>query len=420
MATDNSTLSTPGLGGLSGRALWSGLAIAGAAFFLLIGYELIRPVSSSLFIEAYTSKNLPLVMFLSPIGTFGMLYFYGWVLSLVGAKRALFMTSLLSGLAIALCYMAIVAGVKPATGLLYILRESYIVLLIEQYWSFINSTLRVDEARKMNGPICGIASVGAMCGGWLTANYSVLFGSANLLIIAALTLLPAGAMAALAYHLGGEPAPAEHEKDVRQTGHLALGLLKGQRGLTALLFIIIMTQVVSTVLDLRFSGLLELAMPDRDARTAYLGQFYVMLNVWAFGFQFVGSPLLMRFAPLRLVHFGIPVVHLISCVLLFINPTLGVCAAAYMQFKVLDYSLFRAAKETIYIPFSYNVRYRVKEFIDSFVYRASKGGTSLLVMGARAVVGVVPGNAFTMTAALAATAWLFLVSRLSIKHPSET
>src|SRR5581483_11741852 len=405
---------------ISWRAIWAGLAIALAAFFLLVGYELIRPVSSSLFLEAYGSQNLPVVMFLGPVGTFLMLYGYGWVLSLVGAKRALFLTSLLAGLSIALCYTAIHAGWKPATGALYVLRESYIVLLIEQYWSFINSTLRMHEARGLNGPICGIASLGAMCGGLTASHFSVLFGSESLLLIAALSLVPAGAMAALAYHLGGEPQPTEEEKDFRKSGHLALGLLKQHRDVLFLLFVIIMTQVVSTVLDLRFSGLLETAIPATDQRTAYLGNFYYQLNVWAFLLQFVASPLLMRFVPLRLIHNAVPLVHLVSCVFLFLHPTLAVSAAAFMQFKVLDYSIFRAAKETIYIPLSYNVRYRVKEFIDSFMYRASKGGTSALIMAARALAGTVPGMAFTATATAAVSVWLFLISRMSFTHAKET
>ena len=44
----------------------SALLIGGAAVFTLAGYEFIRSVSSSVFIEAYGTVNLPYVMALSP------------------------------------------------------------------------------------------------------------------------------------------------------------------------------------------------------------------------------------------------------------------------------------------------------------------------------------------------------------------
>ena len=60
---------------------------------------------------------------------------------------------------------------------------------------------------------------------------------------------------------------------------------------------------------------------------------------------------------------------------------------AYMAFKVIDYSVFRAAKELLYIPLSFDRRYRAKELIDVFGYRFGKGGMSLLVHPAAEVAG---------------------------------
>ncbi len=50
--------------------------------------------------------------------------------------------------------------------------------------------------------------------------------------------------------------------------------------------------------------------------------------------------------------------------------------AAYVCFKSIDYTLFRASKELLYIPLSFDVRFRSKEFIDVFGYRGSKGVAS--------------------------------------------
>ena len=161
------------------RTMMSALAIAVSACCLLCGYEFIRSVSQSLYIKAYTADRLPLVMALGPAGTFLMIYGYGVLLSFVGARRAVFYTSFLSAVAILACYLAINAGSRLATGFLYVFREAYIVLLIEQVWAFINSTVRRDEGAKLNGPICGIASLGAIAGGLCVQHFAKVVGTVN-------------------------------------------------------------------------------------------------------------------------------------------------------------------------------------------------------------------------------------------------
>jgi hypothetical protein len=131
--------------GIPWSKVLAALAIALSACCLLCGYEFIRSVSQSLYIKAYGADRLPIVMAMGPIGTLLMVYGYGILLSFAGAKRAIFYTSFLSGLAIVACYLAINTGSRVATGFLYVFREAYIVLLVEQVWAFINSTVRRDE-----------------------------------------------------------------------------------------------------------------------------------------------------------------------------------------------------------------------------------------------------------------------------------
>ena len=361
------------------------LAMGVAAGFLLCGYEFVRSVSTSLFIGAYGSHRLPVVMALSPIGTLGMIYGYGLLLSRLGAGRTLVVTSLLSGLGILACYGAVKTGWLAALGLLYVLREGYIVLIIEQYWSFINSTLSTAQGKKLNGPICGIASVGAIAGGWLVGQTAQALGSEQLLIFAALSLVPAAGLAGWAYRLGGEPAPRE---DRPNRGVLALDLFRKSRTLVLIALLVGVTQAVSTALDLRFHGLVEIALPERDERTAFIGNFWAMVNTAAFACQFVVAPLMLRLIPLRGVHLTIPVVHLAACIALLIYPTLWTGAVAFLLFKTLDYSVFRAAKEILYIPLSFDARYRAKEVIDAFGYRGAKG----LVSGGFALAGEIFGR----------------------------
>lgn len=398
------------------RAPWqAALTIGGAALFLLFGYELVRSVAQSLFITAYGSARLPVVMALGPVGTLAWLYGYGLLLSWWGARKAMLTTCVLSALALLGCWWAIRNGSRVATGFLYVVREAYIVLLVEQVWSFINSTLRRGEGRGWNGPICGIASLGAISGGWFVHHYAVRLGSVDLLVLAALTLIPTAGFTIWAYRWGGEPQPAPAEARGRQ-GHLGLHLLREQPILLSLAALVGVTQIVSTLVDLQLSHFVEQAFPLKDARTRWFGGFYAGLNVGAAVLQFVFTPLLLRAVKVRTVHLGIPLVHLIALGLTVLLPGLPLAALAYGLFKTLDYSLFRAAKELVYVPLTYDARYRAKELIDAFGYRTAKGVVAgLLALLERLGCGVGPtGLPLWILAALAG--WIPLAWRLT-DHP---
>ena len=393
--------------GVEAHRFAAAVAIGGAAFFLLFGYEAVRSASTSLFVGHYGAGKLPWVMALSPVATAAMLYGYGLSLTRLGARRTLAATSLVSAGILAFCWASLTVASGqlggPASALLYVVREGYIVLIIEQYWSFINSTLRPDEAKRVNGPICGIASIGAILGGLTVGGLAQTLGTVPLVLITAVSLLPAAALGLYAYHLGG--TPRGEERGGAKHGSLALDLFSKHRVLVHVGLLILLTQTVSTVLDLCFNGLLAEAIPAQDERTAYLGNFYALLNGGAFFMQFLVTPLILQRVQLRHVHMGIPQVHAAAAVAVILQPGLFTAAAAYVIFKTFDYSLFRAAKELLYMPLPYDARYRAKEVIDAFGYRASTGLTSGLVVVAGWIVGPLPIFAYPVVALLAACGW---------------
>ena len=397
------------------RTLFAVVAIAGAVCFLLCGYEFIRAVSTSLFIDAYGAKNLPWVMVAVFPGVYLLIYIYGRLLSWFGANRALAMTSLFSAAVMVGAYALIVKGYPIATAIAYIFREAYIVLIIEQYWSFVNSTLNSKQARWINGPFCAVGSLGSIAGGTLVKHLAVPLGSETLLLLAAASLIPAAACSAIAYSLAGEPQPSEEEKGGRQ-GHTGVRVLFRSRYLIFILLLVITTQVVSTVLDLRFNGLVEESIPDKDARTAFYGKFYGQwLGTSALVLQLIMVPLLLQLLPLRLIHLGIPMIHFIACGVLTIAPSLRSGATAFLFFKAFDYSLFRAGKEIFYIPLFFDARYRAKQVIDSFGYRSAKSG-SALVIGLLGLVWTIFGVAFSITAMVMAAIWSGIVSNLTTQY----
>ena len=397
------------------RLIFAAISISSAACFVLFGYEFIRSVSSSLFIEAYGAENLPRGMVAVPPSMIVMLYCYGRLLSWQGATRALAVTSLFSAVVILGCYAALSRGMHFATAIIYVFREAYIVIVIEQFWSFVNSVLTTEQAKRINGPFCAVASIGSFLGGTLVNRWATVLGSEALLLFTAASLVPTAVFGVIAYKFGGEPEPSVEEVGGR-LGHVGLKTLFRSRYLIFIGILILSTQVVSTVLDLRFNGLAELEVPDRDMRTAFFGGVYGNLGLAAGILQLVVVPLALRFIALRYIHLSIPIVHLISSFILTVSPSLRTGTAAYMIFKALDYSIFRAGKELFYMPLSYDSRYRAKQVIDSFGYRFSKGGSAGVIELVRLGVGTIASTAYSITAMVVAVLWAPIAFSLTLMY----
>ena len=135
--------------------------------------------------------------------------------------------------------------------------------------------------------------------------------------------------------------------------------------------------------------------------------------------QFLLTPILLRRIPIRGIQAVIPAVHLAACALLLVNPQLGAAALAFLLFKGLDYSIFRASKETLYIPFSYDTRYRAKQVADAFTYRFSKGITAL-VLSAVSAATVIPVALYAAAGFIFSGVWLGLSFPLTAKRDKAT
>ena len=386
--------------------------MAAAAFFTLVGYEFIRSPATVLFKNTWGAENLPLVMSAMPVVVFGGVALYGWILSHLGPRRTLLVTSLGSSFFIVACYLGLLTGSKMVTPILFLVKELYIVLLIEQYWSYINSSLTTATAKKVNGPITGIAGIGGVVGGSVGSLIVGPIGTEAMVLAAALMLIPAAMVSNLTYRLHGEPeAPDTSDESVSH--HMGWQMFRSNPTLVCLLAIVLSTQVIAAVLDFKFNELLSVEFAGAtDMETAFQLRFWGFLNLASIGLQFVIAPLLLSFIALRLVHLMLPLIHFTAIIFAIIEPSVFSVGLAFFLFKAFDYSIFRAAKEILYIPLEFDARYRAKEVIDVFGYRTGKGGSSVLITLAQRA-GVIMGNYYLYIAFFMAAIWLTLIFPLT-------
>jgi ATP/ADP translocase len=432
------------------------LPLALAAFFLMLSYGMLRPLANSLYSQLLGAPNLFWAMGLGPLLVVLLLWPYGYGQTRLGPRLTLAVSTGLS----ALVLLAATALRSPeASFLLYIWKEAYIVLLLEQFWAFSNSSFSLGSGKRFYGLLLLSGGLGDLGGNLLVTALAQPLGSWNLATLAVLALGPffylmnrahwtheaaspdpltscaartsddplascaartsddplascaAGTSdGPLASCAAGNPASGSTSRSPRPlSGHTGWRLLFSSPRLGLLALIIAAGQVVSATMDVSFHVHLQELLPDLDRRSAHEAAFWASVNGASMGLNLL-APLLLPLLSVRRLQLLIPLTHLVTLAAALLYPGVWTSALALGWFKAADYSLFRSSKELLYIPLDFDARYRTKLLIDMGVYRVSKGAAALLL----ALAGAARNATLLPAVALAATlAWLACVPKMT-------
>ncbi|MBF0360737.1 MAG: hypothetical protein HQK49_06985 [Oligoflexia bacterium] len=354
------------------------ILMALTAAITLFGYEFARSSTVVLFKNAYSTEDLPYVLALTPLVLLPLLYIYNLLLKKFGPQKTLFLSTLLSALIFLVLHQLMQFKWRWPAAMLYVFREGYIVLLVEQYWSFINSSIQRRDAKKLNGIIMAIAGIGGIAGGLAVHNSSQVLGTSNLIIISALITMFSFIPAYFAYSRTSITVLKKKELPAKKDG-LGISFILQEKTLFWIFMIVVFCQFYSVVVYLNFEAEMQRAYPKPDEQTSFAGLFYAYANTFALVSQLILAPILLSKIRPAIIHLIIPLLHICTLVFIFIYPSVTAAASAFLIFKATEYSIFRSAKEILYIPFPDDVRFRTKEFIDIFCHRVSKSSISIVI-----------------------------------------
>jgi len=361
-----------------GKKIGIGAFLCGfSALFTFAGYELIRSPSESIFLSYFQAQQKTYTLSLSPLFIFIFIYLYGIALSRYGSMKAMAISFIFTFINLSFFYFILLYYPNKYLAFLFLIfKESYVVIISEQYWSYINSILKNEEGKIFNGPIAGLGALGPLLGGWLISKAH--FKTETFILFSILCLLPALILFIMAYKDTGEPIPSKDEES-GQKGHLHLSILKENKIVLSIAIMVFLTQIIATLFDVNFTSYVQKNFADKDLRTAFLGDFWMKVNIVSFSMQFIFTPIILKKFKEKTILTIIPFIHIFTSIYLLINSNIFSASLAFLLFKSMDYSIFRAAKEILYIPFSYDTRYRAKQVADAFTYRFSKGFTSVIL-----------------------------------------
>ncbi len=372
------------------------LPLFGCFFLVLFSYSFIRPVCESLFLSSWGASRMPHVWIISALATAAVVWVYN---KFVVSTRPSWLFAVSNFLAVAfflLFYFYFSAKNRGFSLTAFIVKDIYVVILIEQLWTFCDTTFSEKRAKILYGFLAGACSIGGIVASVLTSELASVMGSKNLIFVGCGALLLGVWLFANANRKGGavliqareKGAGNVQEKEEKGSVWGGFDVVLRSKYLILICVMLMLSQFVTALMGLQFNQVLEVQVTGMDLRTAYLARFYGATNVIALVLQFGISAPMLHFLGILLSLVLVPAIMGAGSLAFFFAPTMGVLFGTRLANKSLTYSIFRSAKEILYIPLSYIEKYKGKAVIDMFIYRFAKGGIGAVIIGMQAVMAV--------------------------------
>jgi AAA family ATP:ADP antiporter len=285
------------------------------------------------------------------------------------------------------------------------------LFVVSVFWAFMVDVFSSEQGKRLFGFISVGGTLGAILGAAITATLVQRIGSLNLLLVSAV-LLELGAQCVRFFPTTFKDAETgstnETPAEAPIGGRIWTGIVHSIRspyllGICAYMFIYATT---STLLYFQQVDIAAHAFPDRSARTAFFAQIDLVVNVLTVLGQAFLAGRLLKWLGVGVTLAILPALSVIGFTAMGVAPTLTLLVVFLTLRRAANFSFARPAREILFTVVSREDKYKAKNLIDTFVYRAADqvGAWSTPVMGwlGLGLAGI------SLVAAPIAAIWLFV------------
>jgi AAA family ATP:ADP antiporter len=413
----------------------SALVLASNIFFLLAFYSVLKIIRDALILTegtavlgSYSAAGQALVLlFVVPA--------YGAFASRVNRVRLVSGVTLFFASHLIVFWLLGRAGVKIGVPF-YIWAGVFNVVVIAQLWAFAND-LYTNERGKRMFPLINLgASLGAVVGAGAATLAFADVSAYLLMLIAAAGLSASIGLTLWVNHrermAGRDAAGAKAEQPLAKTGGFQL-VLRNRYLLLIAMFIMVLN-VVNTLGGFLLNTLIraealqrvapgatstDALSPDQVAAVQGLigtmaGTVQTSVNVLAF---LIGAFLvsrIMKYMGVRGAMFILPCIALGTYSLMALVPILSIVRIGKILENSTDYSVQNTARHSLFLPTSREAKYKAKQAIDTFFWRAGDFLQAVVVfVGVQLAFGV---RHYAIVNVLLTLVWLGLVMAIVREH----
>ncbi|MEM7402765.1 MAG: Npt1/Npt2 family nucleotide transporter [Myxococcota bacterium] len=351
------------------------IALVAFGFLLMLHYGIISICVDSLFLQHYNGEDLTRVWLLTALMTLVCVQIYNSYTHRYRIITLLTISCIVAAIPVIAALFAYRYGIVGALLFLKAWKDTYIIVLVQMFWSFASLIFSFDTAKNIYGRLLAVSTAGTVVG----YGFSALLAQHINTLVAAWCCLPMLLVCCpLVWYLrqvAGEKPPVRH---VRRAIHSGFDVVWHSRYLFLLLLVTLAAKTVITFIDYELNVFMKEVYSNTDDRTVFTSQIRFYISTLAILLQVVFTPL-VRTMGLAVLFFATPIFMGVSMLLHVVYPLLSI-VMVYVVSKSLDYSLLRLCRELLYVPLSRDEKTRGKACIDVLIFRLSKGSSSLLLM----------------------------------------
>jgi len=406
------------------------LMLAGNVFLLLAFYYLLKTVREALILSEGGAEVKSYAAAGQAVLLLGFVPAYGALASRVNRLTLINWVTLFFASHLVIFYLLGAAGVHIGVAF-FLWIGVFNLVMPAQLWAFANDVYDAERGKRLF-PIVGIgASLGAWAGAAFAGELFDRIGSYPMMLIAAAGL-PVTLILTRLIERRVRRAPAAAataEAPIGKAGGFRLVL--SQRYLLFIALFVLVTNIVNTLGEYILGSLVTADVAARIASGAapagsedmligaFYGRFFAWVNFLGFAFQLLLVSRLFKWLGVRGTLFVLPVIAAFTYGTTALMPVLSIIMLVKMLENSTDYSINNTTRHALFLPTSREAKYKAKQAIDSFFWRAGDVLQALVVfVGAELLALTTRGFALFNLAIVAV--WIVLGIAIAREHRQLT
>ncbi|MDR3551009.1 MAG: Npt1/Npt2 family nucleotide transporter [Candidatus Babeliales bacterium] len=371
--------------------------ILGITFAFVIGiYWTLRPMKDAIFMSMVGKHNIPWAKLVSLCVLFPMVIVYSKLVDKFHRHKMLYVMAFMYAVATLAFGLLlwhpeyglpnkVVADNRILGWAWYVFVESYGSLMVALFWAFATDITSPDSAKRGFSIVVMLGQMGAILGPLLITPLAgptrwgssapvvmVCGGLIFLIILFVKIFMTVTPKSQLVGYSGVKAAKAESEPGFLE----GLYLLLSNWYLLGIFAIITIYEIIVTIIDFKFKSLVCDVCLDESARTLYLGDYAVWVNVISFACLMLGVSNIQRRLGLRFSLALMPFIIGGAIATFYVSPVVSVVFWIMVGAKAFNYALNGPAMKQLYVPTSEEVKYKSQAWIETFGSRSSKAAGS--------------------------------------------
>lgn len=377
---------------------------------ILCAYYLLRPVRSALLLADFGPAALPWVYMGTALATGAAVWAYARFARLprrllIGGLQAFF------GLNIVAWWLLARRGCAWVSPAFYVWTDVFSIMSVTLFWTYANDLFESEEAGLSYGLLTAAGTAGATLGAGLTRLLVRRLGAVNMLL-ASSAACALGLAVFLCIEAAARDRTAAHARtldrferyDYSGLASMARTILSS-RALLLLGALACFERGVPDLLDYVFQYSAHGAYPDREAFAEFFAGFELIRGALEFLAAAVATGWVLKRWGATPALCSAPGLLLAGFSAFLAAPSFGLLLAVDGLDSLQRHSWHKAGKEWVYTATNRDVIYKVKAFIEMFLYRFARGLAGLLIWILTGPLALGPQAVAAAGAALAAL-WL--------------